>query len=281
MYNQAYSQVGYTQQANYKIRGNYKSSINIDALYRGLRGVYGVVNIDKELNHYSTSYSFIGYSQPFEMVYDDSFKSEVISDSKYNGFRYIIINYKSNVNIESNTTSESFGIIEDQSKGLLELESNYNPLNIVLGEGKPNVTFTTSYTQVMRLISSIIKRVNYNNYNQPYSSLGYSQTKGVTRVYNTKARANVESSFDSLALTSDNFISELELNSTSKPINVTFSSYISNIDLGSLSNNEVFAIVEGNYYSNIIINSYFLPYIGGRLIFKGKIFSQDIDTGTI
>ena len=282
MYNQLFSQSGFTQQANYTIRGCSINNINIETIYKGNRGVYGVVNIDKELNNYSYPYSLNGYSQSYNSTYDDRFKSEVIYKSDYEGFRYIFINYDSSLEINTTTISENFKVIEGSGLSILDLNTNYTPLNIVFGESAPDVTFTSSYKEVMRLISSLIKKVEYNNYESPYSLRGYSQNSSEIRVYNTVYDSKIKSSFESYAITSDNFEGYLNFDSRLKPLNIIFSDFESNVNLSSdIKENEVFRIIEDISSNTLLINSQYLPYIGGRLVFKGRLFSQDVDSGTI
>lgn len=282
MYNQAYSQVGYSQQEYYILRGSYKPVIALESSVEGLRGVLGVVNVNKDVNHYESPYSLYGYSRSLSINYDDTFKGYIDFDSTYEGYRYLFETFSANIDISSTHNNEVFDIVEDSYLSQIDLNSDYSPLNIVLGEGQGNILFDSQFNQLLRLISSRIKRdFKYNNYNKPYSQINYSKGKQSYRTYNSVGDIKLKSNYSSFIRTEDTFISNITLNVTYKPYGLVKGFFKPDIQILSNYNSENFDIVEDISQGYIVLESVYLPYVPGRMVFKGRLFSQDIDQGTI
>lgn len=254
MYNQAYSQVGYSQQEYYILRGSYKSVIALESSVEGLRGVLG----------------------------DDTFKGYIDFDSTHEGYRYLFEKFSANIAISSTYNNEVFDIIEDSYLSQIDLNSNYYPFNIVLGEGQSSILFGSKFNQLLRLISSRIKRdFEYNNYNKPYSQISYSRDKQSYRTYNSVGDIKLKSNYSSFIRTEDTFISNITLNVTYKPYGLVKGFFKPDVQILSDYNSENFDIVEDISQGYIVLESVYVPYVPGRMVFKGRLFSQDIDQGTI
>lgn len=98
---------------------------------------------------------------------------------------------------------------------------------ILRGFSLSTISLDSNFTQKLVMISSIIKpNFKYNNYNKPYSKLGFSNTSQEFKVYKSNLFIGFDITYTSQGITEDNFLSNVVFLVENKSIKIAQSNLL-------------------------------------------------------
>lgn len=238
---------------------------------------------------YNQPYSQNSYSQPYESYeirVSGLIENQIDLIQNLNTIGITNSNITQNINLEQTILPMlCLGSRTNQEINLEQLTNNYSML-IVKQKNVNNDILASQNINTICIVLTLRKSGVTLGYNQPYSQVEYSRY----------TIAGKPSSF---------FYTSVELNNVPKTTNINFitsinhditvQNIINNIDVfyvwreGSIQSIEltndiserVFFVVKEGLIQNIYLNNENKVYIPGRMLFKGKIWAQDIDNGKI